>query len=276
MTEAKGYILGQSERAARRLAIQDAHFADVSERLIDELPLKPGDRVVEIGCGPGGFSRRILRRLNELGGGVLVGVDSSAGLLEQARSALEEIGSARFEPVLADAAQLGPWLEGADVVVGRTVLHHIPMVEIMLGRLRAALRPGTRVGFLEPDFRVPLARLAYLEITTRPELAPLRVWAFAINQLYLANRISPDVGATLARTLETAGYRKVRSKWTDCRSDEMMVENMLMFYDEVRERLQQLGILSAAEIEEQQRLLRALPKGPLPPAWGIHRVTCET
>jgi ubiquinone/menaquinone biosynthesis C-methylase UbiE len=276
MTEAKGYILGQSERAARRLEIQDAHFAEVSERLLDELPLRRGDRVVEIGCGPGGFSRRVLRRLHDLGGGVLVGVDASAGLLDQARSTLAASGPGRFEPVLADASQLGPWLEGADVVVGRTVLHHIPMVEIMLGRLRAALRPGTRVGFLEPDFRVPLARLAYLETTGRPELAPLRVWAIAINQLYLANRISPDVGGTLARTLETAGYRKVRSDWTDCRSDEMMVENMLMFYDEVRERLGQLGILTAGEIEEQQRLLRALPKGPLPPAWGIYRVTCET
>jgi ubiquinone/menaquinone biosynthesis C-methylase UbiE len=275
MTEARGYILGQSERAARRLEIQDAHFADLSERLLDELPLRRGDRVVELGCGPGGFSRRILRRLNDLGGGVLVGVDASAGLLDQARTALAGAG-APFEPVFADAAQLGPWLEGADVVVGRTVLHHIPMVEVMLGRLRAVLRPGTRVGFLEPDFRIPLGRLAYLEVTGRPELAPLRVWAIAINQLYLANRISPDVGGTLARTLETAGYRRVRSAWMDCRSDDTMVENMLMFYDEVRDRLQELGILTAGEIDEQQRHLRALPPGQLPPAWGIHRVACET
>src|SRR5262245_35353225 len=172
MSEAQGYVLGQSERAARRLEIQDAHFADVSERLLDELALRAHDRIVELGCGPGGFSRRILRRLGA--GGVLVGVDSSEGLLTQARDALASIGPARFEPVLADIAALGTWLEGADVVVARTVLHHIPMVEFVLGRLRAALRPGTRLGFLEPDFRTPLARLAYLEATGRPELAPLR------------------------------------------------------------------------------------------------------
>ena len=47
------------------------------------------------------------------------------------------------------------------------------MVEFVLGRLRARLRPGTRVGLLEPDFRSPLARLAYLEATGRPELEPL-------------------------------------------------------------------------------------------------------
>lgn len=273
MSESKGYVLGQSERAARRLAIQDAHFADVSERLLDELAIRPGDRIVELGCGPGGFSRRILRRLGE--GGVLVGVDVSEGLLVQAKEALAGMGPGRFEPVLADIAALGPWLDGADVVLGRTVLHHIPMVEFVLGRLRTRLRPGTRVGFLEPDFRTPLGRLGYLEATGRTELAPLRVWATAINQLYLAIRISPDVGATLGRTLEGAGYRNVRADWTECRTDPMTVENMFMFYDEVRDRLQSLGILTAEEIDEQQRLLKELPAGTYAPAWGIHRVACE-
>lgn len=272
MTQPQGYILGQSERAARRLAIQDAQFAGVSERLLDALALQPAERVVEMGCGAGSFSRRVLGRLGA--GGVLVSVDSSAGLLEQARAAVAGAGPARFEPVLADVAELGGWLDGADVVVARTMLHHIPMVEAVLGRLRARLRPGTRVGLLEPDFRAPLGRIAYLEATGRPELAPLRIWAFAINQLYLASRLSPDVGASLARTLEQAGYRAVESAWADCPSDATTVENMLMFYDEVQAQLAELHILSAAEVAEQQRLLRALPPNGLPPAWGIYQVTC--
>src|SRR5262245_23915389 len=188
MPPAHGYVLGQSADAARRLNIQDAHFGETSERLLDELALRPHDRVVELGCGPGGFSRRILRRLGE--GGVLVGVDASEGLLAQARHVLANRGPARFEPVLADISGLGAWLDGADVVVGRAVLHHVPMVEFVLGRLRAAVRPGARVGFLEPDFRSPLARLAYLEAAGRTELAPLGVWAVAINQLYQASRLS--------------------------------------------------------------------------------------
>jgi ubiquinone/menaquinone biosynthesis C-methylase UbiE len=266
------YVLGQSARAARRLEIQDAHFAETSERLLDELALRPDDRVVELGCGAGSFSRRIFRRLGT--GGVLVGVDRTEGLLAQARDALAGTGAARFEPVLADIAVLGDWLNGADVVVARTMLHHVPMVEFVLGRLRAALRPGTRVGFLEPDFRTPLARLAYLEATGRTELAPLRVWAIAINELYLANRISPAVGATLAKTLEMAGYQRVRSDWSECRSDAFTAENMLMFYDEVRGRLDALGILSGAAMDEQQRLLRALTPTSLPGVWGIFRVSC--
>ena len=41
MEESAKYVLGQSERAAHRLAIQDEQFAEVSERLLDELDLKP-------------------------------------------------------------------------------------------------------------------------------------------------------------------------------------------------------------------------------------------
>jgi ubiquinone/menaquinone biosynthesis C-methylase UbiE len=270
----RSYVLGKSEAAAQRLQVQDAHFAEASERLLDELAIRPRDRIVEFGCGPGAFSRRILRRLGA--GGVLVGVDATEGLLDQARATLGGMGPARFEAVQADIAALGPWLDGADVVVGRAVLHHVPMAELLLGRLRAALRPGTRVGFLEPDFRAPLARLAYLEAMGQQGLEPLRAWATVINQLYLARRLSPAVGATLARAMEGAGYRHVRSAWEECRSDSAMVENMVMLYDEVRERLMSLGIMAAEEISRQQELLRAAHAESLPPAWATFRVACET
>src|SRR5437660_3874738 len=99
MTQPAGYILGQSESAARRLEVQDAHVAVASEKLLDELKLRPNDRVVELGCGPGGLSRRIMRRLGA--GGVLVAVDSSDSLLEQSRKTLAGVGPARFEAVRA-------------------------------------------------------------------------------------------------------------------------------------------------------------------------------
>jgi ubiquinone/menaquinone biosynthesis C-methylase UbiE len=268
--DSQGYVLGQSERAARRLEIQDAHFAAVSERLLDRLALRPDARVVELGCGAGSFSRRVLRRLGE--GGVLVGVDMTAGLLEQARAALASAGPARFEAVLADVAEPGAWLEEADAVVARTMLHHVPMAEFLFGKLKVKLRPGTRLGFIEPDFRSLLGRLAYLEATGRLELACLHTWAVAINQLYLANRISPAVGASLGQTLELAGYRDVHSEWSECPTDQLALDNMLMFYDEVRNRLQALGILTAAEVAEQQRQLRALAPGQ-PGVWGVYVVT---
>ncbi|HEV3386462.1 MAG TPA: methyltransferase [Gemmata sp.] len=267
------YVLGQSERAARRLEIQDQGFAETSELLLDELAVRPTDRVVELGCGPGGFSKRILKRLGP--GGVLISVDSSQGLLDQASRSLAGVSEARFETVLADVSKPGKWLEGADVLLGRAVLHHVPMAEFLIGQIHPILKTGTRVGFIEPDFRSPLARLALLEATSRPELAPLHVWATVINELYLARRISPDVGATLGRTFELAGYRNVNSAWSECTTDSLVIENMVMFYDEVRDTLQSLGILNMDEVVEQQRLLRTLAVDSLPAVWGLFRVTAE-
>jgi len=270
MSHIKGYILGDSPDAARRLAIQDAHFGDTSEALLDDLALKPDDRVVELGCGPGSFSRRILARLGP--GGKLVAIDASEGLLKQAprrarRSAFRaDAGRHHNARLVARRRRRAGWPGGAASCADRGVF---------AWPIACPLEAGTRVGFIEPDFRTPLARLAHLQATGRPELAPLGVWAVAINNLYLANRISPDVGATLAQTLKTAGYTNVRGDWSECRSDGMMIENMLMFYDEVRDRLAMLGVMTADEIAEQQRLLRALDPGKLPAAWGIFRVACD-
>jgi SAM-dependent methyltransferase len=269
MTDATGYVLGQSAAAAQRLAMQDAIFAEASEGLLDDLALPPTARVVELGCGPGGFSARVLRRIPQ---GRLVAIDSSADLLAHARLSL--VGQ-RFETIVADVADLGPWLDGADAVVGRAVLHHVPLAEFLLGRLRARLRPGTPVGFIEPDFRSPLAHLAYLEATGRVELEPLRVFATAINHLYAARRISPAVGATLAATLAMAGYTKVRSAWLECSSDERGIDNIVQFYAEVQSRLDELGIMTAEENARQRQLLKGLPMGSLPPAWGVFRVTAQ-
>jgi trans-aconitate methyltransferase len=203
---------------------------------------------------------------------VVVGVDSAPNLLEQAAKLLAIEGPGVFEPVRADIAELGAWLGAAAVVVGRAVLHHVPMAESLVGRLRGRLGAGTRVGFIEPDFRTPLARLAALEAGGRTDLAPLRVWATAINHLYAARRISPAVGATLAAAMSEAGYRGVTTAWHEVPTDAVMIENMGMFYDEVRGPLAELGVLSAAEVDEQQRALRSLAAGYLPAVWGVHRV----
>src|SRR5690348_14187940 len=69
------YALGADASAARRLEIQDAQFAAISERVLDRLNVQPADRVLELGIGAGSFSRRIVRRLGP--DGTFVGVDYS-------------------------------------------------------------------------------------------------------------------------------------------------------------------------------------------------------
>ena len=134
---------------------------------------------------------------------------------------------------------------------------------------------GTRLGFLEPDFRSLLGRLSYQEANGHPEYAALKVWATVINDLYSIRKISPSVGATLGQTLETAGFRNVRTAWYEFPTESMVIENMLMFYDEVGPTLASYGLLSMEENAEQQKLLKALLPGPHPGVWGMFRAVCE-
>jgi len=271
MSVSNEYVLGQSTAAAERLDIQDAQFAPASEAMLDALNLEPTDRVVELGVGAGGFSRRVIRRLGPEG--VLVGVDRTVGLLEQARRNLTGCGTARFEPVVADISSLGPWLEGANAVVCRTVLHHLPMAEAFLGRLHRALRPGVRVGFIEPEFRALLGRFTALEGAGRTELAVLRNWAEGITRFYEQAGLSPGVGATLAWALRGAGFKDVKLEATECPTTETVVQNLLLYYDEIRDKYLSMGIMTAEEIDTQKEQLQALPPGEHPAIWGIYQVT---
>ena len=271
--DSPNYALGQSALAMRRLEIQDAQFGAVSEQLLDDLEIRPDDRVVELGIGSGGLGRRIMQRLES--DGVLVGVDYTQSLLDQAQRNLAEIGAARFTPVLANIRDLDDWIEDADVVLGRTVLHHIPNVESLLGSLRAAVRPGTRIGFIEPEFRALLARISSLESQGRNELKPLRLWADGLFRYYQACGLSPGFGARLALTLKSAGYHDVQSGWSECPMDQAGIENMLLFYDEVHEKYCSMGIMTADEIDQQKRLIASLPDD-LPAVWGVYAVTCLT
>ncbi len=147
------YALGADAGAARRLEIQDAQFAAISERLLDRLNVQPSDHVVELGVGAGSFSRRIVQRLDA--DGSLTAVDYSQGLLDQAEQNLAGLSRARLEFVLSDIQQVGPLVANADVVAARTVLHHLPFPEVLLGKLRRVLRPGIGWGSSNRNFAFP-------------------------------------------------------------------------------------------------------------------------
>ena len=272
------YVLGRSANAVRRLAIQDRQHAAISEAMLDQLQLRPEDRVVELGVGTGNFSRRIMRRLGERG--VLVGVDYTKSLLDEARRKLtgKLTGSSRaqFELVLDDIRSLGTWLDQADVVTGRTILHHIPMVEALVGALRDRVRVGTRIGFVEPEFRIPAARIGLLEQQGRKELAPLRHWAEGIVRYYQVRGLSPEIGASLPQVLDYVGFQNIASAYHDFPVDQDVIDNALLYYDEIGANYMDLGIMTAEEIGEQKRYFASLQGAECAECamWGMHYATC--
>ena len=82
----------------------------MSERLraiVDQLDIRPDDRVLEIGCGHGVAASLVCERLD---GGHLVAVDRSAKMIEAARrrnAAYVEAGTAEFVVAALEDLDLG-------------------------------------------------------------------------------------------------------------------------------------------------------------------------
>ena len=64
-------------------AYQRSHARELRE-MIGALPLRPGDRVLDMACGAGVYSRWLAERIGP--GGLVVGADISRAFLEQARA----------------------------------------------------------------------------------------------------------------------------------------------------------------------------------------------
>lgn len=106
--------------------------------------LRPGMRVIEIGCGTGMFTEMFAAS-----GADLTGVEISEDLLVRARS--RKVPNARFVARRFEDCEVeGPF----DAVIGSSVLHHLDVGDA-LRRIFALLAPGGRMAFAEPNYLNP-------------------------------------------------------------------------------------------------------------------------
>jgi SAM-dependent methyltransferase len=117
--------------------------------IVDALPLRPGMRVLEIGCGPGVAARAVLQRI---GKGYVLGIDRSAKAIAQATAGSRvELATGRLEfrcvaaedfvltqgerPYdLAFAVRVGA-LDGRHPAAGRAAIARLQKALVKNGRL---------------------------------------------------------------------------------------------------------------------------------------------
>ena len=113
---------------------------------LETTPLRPGDRVLDLGCGSGDFTRVVAELVPD---GHVVGLDPQPALLDLARS-LAAPNQSFVEATVQDLGRVlaGPvGAEPFDLVMSRSALHWVPLDDHpgFLAAARAALRSGGRL-----------------------------------------------------------------------------------------------------------------------------------
>jgi 2-polyprenyl-3-methyl-5-hydroxy-6-metoxy-1,4-benzoquinol methylase len=168
---------GWSSPAGRIRAERRAAF------LIESADLRPGVRCLELGCGTGEFTTRVVRS-----GCELTAVELSVATAEIARA--RTAGGAE---IVVGNVETGEGVEGRefDAIVGVSVLHHVDL-QATFANTFTKLRPGGRFAFSEPN-------LANVQVWAERRLGPLRRW----------RKVTPHetafTAAGLRRAFENAG-----------------------------------------------------------------------
>lgn len=154
--------------------------------------LKPGMRLLDIGCGPGSITTGLARAVAP---GLTAGIDQNAGVIDTARerAAAEQCDNARFD--VADCYAL-PFEDASfDAVFAHCVLQHLDEPYAALQEARRVLAPGGIIGISDVDFCGSV-------------IAPEDPALTASSALMARMRRGSHVGKHLRELLHTAGFAR--------------------------------------------------------------------
>ena len=106
--------------------------------VLERLPLRGDERVLDAGCGTGQVTAALRDRLPH---GEVIALDASASMLERAR---DRLGDDRVTYVLHDLLEPIP-IEPVDAILSTATFHWVPDHDRLFANLANVLRPGGRL-----------------------------------------------------------------------------------------------------------------------------------
>jgi len=195
---------------AARQESWDITLAPIGEAAMDRAGIQPGQSIIDIGCGCGGTTVELARRVGERGR--VLGIDVSKPMLAVARQ--RSRGMANIALVEADATT-HPFDAGdTDLLFSRLGVMFFADPPKAFANLRSALKPDGRLAFacfrdprLNSFFTTPL-RAATEFVPPPPKMAPGEPGPFAFAE-----------EAHVRRILDAAGFRAVNLEPVDLSLD---------------------------------------------------------
>jgi ubiquinone/menaquinone biosynthesis C-methylase UbiE len=146
---ARKFDAAAAARTARMYATPE--IAEQRARTRAALGARPGERGLDIGCGPGFLSCELAREVSPRGG--VVAIDESADMLvASAERARQEAVADRVRLVRGDATRLPFRPASFDFVVAVQVYLYVPDVVGALAEAARVLRPGGRLVVVDTDW----------------------------------------------------------------------------------------------------------------------------
>ena len=131
------------------------HFLYRPERLAERY-VKPGDRVLDFGCGPGFFTREFAKRVGE--NGQVFSVDLQEEMLKILRRKMEKEGilpRITTHQCKPDSIGLPTEMNGTfDAAFTIFVVHEVPDPAKLFREIALLLKPGGTLFYTEPPFIV--------------------------------------------------------------------------------------------------------------------------
>ena len=183
-------------------------WRDHGGQLAELACIEPGDRVLDLGCGPGESAFGMLDRVP---GAEVVGVDLSALMVGLARMrSPRNRGKARFHH--GDAMNLDFADASFDAVTGHSFLYLVRDSTRVLSEVRRVLRPGGRCVFLEPAAATDAPFLP-AELGRRARREPRFVTSMALWRI-VSRRYGRFDSERFAREFAVAGLSHVETRET--------------------------------------------------------------
>jgi len=123
---------------------------DLLDLVVASSKVKPGDQVLDIGCGTGLLSLKFLKKADC----TITGIDSSPKMLTICKKKIKQLGlNGKINCRLVDAEQMDFPDNTFDIIASTVALHHVQNKIPVIKRINRILKPGGRfvLGELDMD-----------------------------------------------------------------------------------------------------------------------------
>lgn len=198
------YIISIGEEGSKALELVDYKFNKGTQKFLMHAGLKPGMKVLDIGCGSGIMTCWIAEQVGN--SGFVVGIDNNKNQLQAAKNRAEATLLKNTEFKLCSAYDIQALNEQFDWVYCRFVLHHLHDPDKVVTNIFQVLLPGgiyvAEEGIVSASFSYPFSK-AWGDY--RLHLPP--PWTDIPHK-----QRDPDLGIKMFTKMHMAGFKMLMAK----------------------------------------------------------------